>query len=506
MGARFELSGVTPVDASGNPYPLGTLNFYVTGTTTPTNCYSNAGLTSALANPYTLGSDGKFPDIFTTQVRTKIVFKNAAGSTITTWDPVDKSLEEISASAAPTPAYPGLRYYNTSDGHRYRRDSANSTWIDEGLVDSLGNASTTTQTLAGTDTASFVTPDALGALWNAGTDIAAGATLSLPSTGGGVFNVTGASTTIGAISAAAEGREVELILANAQTITHGSGINTLTGETTKLPAGSHVRARRNASDWTITTWTAGPFQGLGGCAGLVLTNNASTPTTKGDITADFAVLLSATNAWCVKHNSVSVTVNLGTTGANGLDTGVQALSTWYHFYLISDGVTVAGLASTSATAPTMPSGYKYKLRVGAMWSGAATTLFRTRQVGRDAFYTPVAGSNTTAMPVIVAPANSQTRTAASIASVVPTTATKIKIALSTDGTANSGVAVFPDQDTGWANTVGNEPMASTANSTPGAILGDLPVLSTSIAYTSGSAASTHTSIGCYGWTDKVAAI
>lgn len=54
------------------------------------------------------------------------------------------------------------------------------------------------------------------------------------------------------------------------------------------------------------------------------------------------------------------------TGNGGLDTGTIANATWYHWFLIgkADGTTDV-LASLSATAPTMPSGYTYKRRIGS---------------------------------------------------------------------------------------------------------------------------------------------
>lgn len=59
--------------------------------------------------------------------------------------------------------------------------------------------------------------------------------------------------------------------------------------------------------------------------------------------------------------SSDITANITTSGANGLDTGAEASSTFYHLWAIgkSDG-TLALLLSTSATSPTMPSGYTFK--------------------------------------------------------------------------------------------------------------------------------------------------
>lgn len=65
-------------------------------------------------------------------------------------------------------------------------------------------------------------------------------------------------------------------------------------------------------------------------------------------------------------SSSTFTINTGTTGANGLDTGTLGASTWYYIYLIATpGGTLAGLMSTNSSTPTMPSGYTYKALLGA---------------------------------------------------------------------------------------------------------------------------------------------
>lgn len=99
---------------------------------------------------------------------------------------------------------------------------------------------------------------------------------------------------------------------------------------------------------------------------LRVTNNALTPATKIDITADAVTVSSAGGTPYILRN-FSKTVNCGTAGADGLDTGVLATG-WYYFYCIAkaDG-TMAGLASTSATTPTMPTDYVYKKLVGSIY-------------------------------------------------------------------------------------------------------------------------------------------
>ena len=71
-----------------------------------------------------------------------------------------------------------------------------------------------------------------------------------------------------------------------------------------------------------------------------------------------------------------LTADITVSGANGLDTGSEAASTWYSVWAIaksSDG-TAASLLSVSATSPTMPSGYDKKRRLGWVKNTAASNF------------------------------------------------------------------------------------------------------------------------------------
>lgn len=72
--------------------------------------------------------------------------------------------------------------------------------------------------------------------------------------------------------------------------------------------------------------------------------------------------------------------------AGGLDTGTVANNTWYHVWLIkrSDTGVVDVLLSTSPTAPTMPSNYDYKRRIGAVRTDGSANLLAFEQNG-DSF-------------------------------------------------------------------------------------------------------------------------
>lgn len=115
-------------------------------------------------------------------------------------------------------------------------------------------------------------------------------------------------------------------------------------------------------------------------SGLTLSNDGTTPNTKVDIAA--GVCVDDTQAAFLK-SSGSIIVDFGTTGANGLDTGALADSTWYHLFLIgkTDG-TVAGFGSTSMS-PTLPSGYSYKRRLGSVKTDGSAHLLSFTQDGDD---------------------------------------------------------------------------------------------------------------------------
>jgi len=84
----------------------------------------------------------------------------------------------------------------------------------------------------------------------------------------------------------------------------------------------------------------------------------------------------------------ATTIALDASGAGGLDTGLKADGNWYYVWAIAkaDG-TVSALFSLSASAPTMPSGYVYKRRLGAAYYIDGTDGVREfYQVGDEFFW------------------------------------------------------------------------------------------------------------------------
>ncbi len=100
------------------------------------------------------------------------------------------------------------------------------------------------------------------------------------------------------------------------------------------------------------------------------------------VTVDTITLADSNNSGKVA-NAVSVTPDISAAvGANGPDaSGLDSVSAWRSIWVISNGTTTAGLLSASQTAPTMPSGYTYKRRVGWVRNDASSNFITSIQRG-----------------------------------------------------------------------------------------------------------------------------
>ena len=157
-----------------------------------------------------------------------------------------------------------------------------------------------------------------------------------------------------------------------------------------------VPSQAEAEAGTATTervWTAERVKqaieslslGRGFIDGMVLSNDTDTA---HDISISAGECRDSTNATNLKADSafvkrIDATWAVGTTNG-GLDTGAVANSTWYYVHAIlldSDGVTVDYLFSTSATSPTMPSGYTKFRAVGAVLTDGSANIIQFIQDG-----------------------------------------------------------------------------------------------------------------------------
>ena len=121
--------------------------------------------------------------------------------------------------------------------------------------------------------------------------------------------------------------------------------------------------------------------------GLILANNAGDASNDLDIAAGAAV--DSTGAQLmILASALTKRLDAGwTVGTNqgALDTGAEGSSTWYHVWLImrSDTGVVDVLFSTSATAPTMPTSYDFKRRIGSFYNSSGSVITQFSQVGDE---------------------------------------------------------------------------------------------------------------------------
>ena len=81
-----------------------------------------------------------------------------------------------------------------------------------------------------------------------------------------------------------------------------------------------------------------------------------------------------------------VTADITVSGAGGLDTGIEAVSTWYAVYVIADtnGVNpVDALLSLTPISPTLPAGYDIFFRMGWVRNDAAANFLEFLQTNGE---------------------------------------------------------------------------------------------------------------------------
>lgn len=81
------------LDTAANVLSGATLTFTLTGTSTPTNAYSDSSLTTPAANPLSANAAGVFIPIFLDPAVTyRIVLKSQTGTVLQTWDPANEQI------------------------------------------------------------------------------------------------------------------------------------------------------------------------------------------------------------------------------------------------------------------------------------------------------------------------------------------------------------------------------------------------------------------------------
>jgi hypothetical protein len=379
--------------------------------------------------------------------------------------------------------------------------------------------------LAGTNQIGWSANGSPGATFNSDTSVNWSGAQSF----GGSVSITGALTASGALSGSslsttgAGSIGTNLLIGGALGVGSNlavSGAEAVSGKlsllsTDSMALANGTTAQRNvapsvgdlrynstlgAIEYYNGAWIQPASFGNASVTGLVVKNNAVTPNTKIDVTANQA-LLTNTAGNVTYITSPSVTIDLTTTGANGIDTGTILALTWYYVYLISNSVTTAGLVSLSATAPTLPTGYVFSIRVGAMRTDGASALYRTLQKGPRAQYlAPIvlgsgsAGSLTVPTWVGISVSGA--------GQVSPSTATSL-VGLVNPMSASSYIMAAPNNSYGAYNTT--NVFVSAVGGTAGNVSNyGVPfsmILESNSIYWASNGASNY--VACTGWVDSV---
>lgn len=239
-----------------------------------------------------------------------------------------------------------------------------------------------------------------------------------------------------------------------------------------------------------------------------LTLSATGTSASVAIAADEIVVGNASNQYLTLR-AVSVTASTAGTLANGLDTGTIATSTWYSVWVIWNGTTIASLLSLSATAPTMPSGYTHKARVGWIRTDGTANKYPLSfiQNGKNVQYKVATASNVAGLPVL---ANGTAGTittpptwvAVGISSIVPSTASRIKL-YAANTTANAGTIIAAPNNSYAGTATGTPPplVMSNVGSSPNTTYCEFVVETTNIYWA--SAGTAGQSLICLGWEDSL---
>ena len=105
MAQRFSLPYDAVFDGSGDPRGGALLNFYITGTLTRKDTYTDTALTSANANPVVADSSGRWSDIFLKAGDYRVVLTDSDSVEIWDSDPVTGLVGTAGAVLAKSGAY-----------------------------------------------------------------------------------------------------------------------------------------------------------------------------------------------------------------------------------------------------------------------------------------------------------------------------------------------------------------------------------------------------------------
>lgn len=263
---------------------------------------------------------------------------------------------------------------------------------------------------------------------------------------------------------------------------------------------------------TVIATASGNTQPFCSFSNLKITNDAGTPSSIVDITAD-QVLLQSASGQVIARSNVSVTINItqgtATSTAGGMDGESPGTNAWLYLFVIDNGAgpsAVGTLSTGNGLTPNMPSGYTYKCRAGGMRVDNTGNLLRTLQRGRSAQYTVTPTTNTAALPQmavgVAGNVGGGVYAAVSVSNFVPPTAAKLSFVA--QSFAANGVLVAPNNNYGANGSTVRPAPVDTVNIPAGLVALAQPATfvleSTNIYWASTTA---NNALWALGWEDAV---
>jgi hypothetical protein len=496
--SAFAGAGAQFFDDNGSPLVGGKLYSYTAGTTTLLTTYTTSAGTVANTNPIILNAGGRTPNEIwqATGILLKFVLYNSLNELIGTYDGIPSindpfginsqltsvaGTNSITATATPT-----LTAYATGAIYSFIATNTNTgaaTLSIDGLTaTSITKNGSVALTAGDIQSGKMMLVEYDGTTFQLVNNIVYGGSI----TNGNIVSLTAPLGASNGGTGVASPTANNVLLANGaaafQTVAPGSAGNALVSDG--------------------TTWVAQGIASSPTAARSKLKVQVTSDTAIA-VTADQLVLAATTGAFTL--STVSVSISTSTSGANGLDTGSIANSTWYSVWVIYNVTTTAGLLSASAAAPTLPSGYTYKARVG--WVRYATAaLARTLQYDSRVQYVVTAATQTLNLPIMASGVAGNTATptwsAVAWAAYAPSTAGMLFMALG--GPNITGVFIAaPNNAYGGVASTSNPPMylSSGSNYSYGPTLSADMIPESSNVYWASNAAQGF--LLCRGWIDNL---
>lgn len=236
------------------------------------------------------------------------------------------------------------------------------------------------------------------------------------------------------------------------------------------------------------------------------------------VTADYAATTDGTHYQTTPVNS---TINMGTAGvidalignASGSDPAngtITAAKSYFLWVIVKADGTTKVIAATESTADAnfltnlaaIAGPYTYYGRVGAVRTAPAIAqLMGTWQFGRDSQYI-VGLAQTSAVQIATSGAaglpSGPTWVAVSLANLIPSTASKVRLVAANEG--SGAVIVAPSNSYGSNSSLTNPPLIAIQGNTGAIVSIEFLLESTSVFYASASGTA---SLGVIGWTDNI---